>query len=1728
MFNPISASEEIKKSYIDYILTTFSISDNFYYGKFKERLNENGAITKGPYLEINDSYKTGENIEELIIDGEITPLFRNLEKNKNESEKEIQIYRSLYIHQVEAIKQLNKGKNIVVTSGTGSGKTETFIIPIINSLLREVEAKTLDNGVRAILIYPMNALANDQMKRLREQLSDLPEITFGVYTGNTDSKYESALAEYKMLFRDENGNSILPIKNELISRDQMQETPPHILITNYAMLEYMLLRPNDDKVFANAKLKFIVLDEAHIYRGATGIETSLLIRRLKARVAKNPVQFIITSATLGGPEVNEDIKRFASNLCDVDFETNGIIRSIPQREKEPDTLLDYPLSIYENILEKKENLDDVFRKYKLDFTKYQNDCEKLYNFALISKPYQILRRILNHPKTVDEIVNEMKGFIEITREEVVNMINVFAQAERNRSSLFKAKYHLFARALEGVYLCLGYKDLFINRKQTLEIGNDCYKVFEASVCDECGRLAIAGDIQKNIFIQVSNTSSDKSRHFLIMNNEVENLIDDEIYEFQENRKNEFILCVKCGTVVSNLRGSKLTCDCGSQYRVYLTEALHSDVTGKGKCPACNAGHFRMFYLGYDAATAVLASELFEQIPGIEIKVSKPKNVVPENSFFKALSNTSISTVVKAKQFLSFSDNRNDAAYFASFLNSSYEEILRRRGMFHVIKKNKSILESEGMSVSGFVSDLADYFFEKKVFISPDSIDQLNNDISKLCKRHAWKTVMNEMVNSRRSTSFTSFGCIKFEFKGNRVIEDGIGKIAYKYSVSPKDIEALFDYYIQDIILYGTFEGEITLTEDEREYIFYSRVPKLLTYSKTSVDKKKNNIYGFLPTQNIKNGTNSKNSRLLRTMQIPQIKEEEAINLLEDYYNNILLNERTGLTKAESDCYFLETDKLIIKAPKQGELYQCNKCRKITAINFMKHCSSMKCDGELIKVDFDKMRIDNHYIDLYTSESMIPLYVREHTAQLSKEQAQKYQNQFIDKKINALSCSTTFEMGVDVGDLETVLMRNIPPSPANYVQRAGRAGRRSKSAAFSLTFAKLSSHDFTFYDKPLDMITGKIKVPHFVIENEKIIYRHIFAVALSSFFAKNIDVYNLNNATVLLNKDGFEIMKEYFLSKPEDLKSLLTKSIPVEVHKQFGISNFGWLEKLISENGYLTIAILDFRNQLEWYKNEIKTCSGNEDYRGASSLQNQLEKFLGGKNEKIDLIEFLVRSNILPKYGFPVDTAELYTVSDYASTKKTVQLSRDLQLAISEYAPGSQVVADSRLYTSRYIRKIPNSANMRDWEVNYIAECKTKECGTMNFRKNEILNDDERCVSCNQFIPKSRWQKTIEPRKGFSISIKESQNAPTKKPEKSYRSDDFYIGDSERKTISSYLYKANEFELEMQSTTNDSLMVITDDDFFTCENCGYSESRRELMSEKNFNPAYPSFKKAHESSTGRKCSGVLMKCKISHTFKTDVVLLKFHSIVSRDYNTMLSVMYSLLEAISSELDIERDDIKGCLHLSRFSGKLIYSIIIYDAVAGGAGHVRRIVSADGLVFKTIIQSALRISSSCDCEPSCYKCLRNYSNQKFHDQIDRKKAESFLSQYIGECEVSEFDLRHYVEQEKAVQENIKNPSDLKFIKGYSLVSYSDWNSVKFMLDDGEKFIEEFTEKHVPVPEYASAEFNVSKDQKVTFILAWVKEKVLLSDQDYPKLSSLGWEIVSVENIDFTSQIIKKLGDN
>ena len=262
--DPVATATEIKATYRRYLQSLLAVRDPQLDAALRLAIETTPMLDKGPYLEATPPYASGTTLRQLIADEVLHPGFAALDSPA------LPLDRPLYTHQERSIRKVRDGRNVVVATGTGSGKTESFLLPILDSLVREHARGELDDGVRALLLYPMNALANDQMKRLRQVLAAHPQITFGRYTGDTAQDPKTA----RDRFHDLNiGEQILP--NELLSREEMRETPPHLLLTNYAMLEYLLLRPLDMDLFGSQdrdRWRFIVVDEAHVYDGTQGAE----------------------------------------------------------------------------------------------------------------------------------------------------------------------------------------------------------------------------------------------------------------------------------------------------------------------------------------------------------------------------------------------------------------------------------------------------------------------------------------------------------------------------------------------------------------------------------------------------------------------------------------------------------------------------------------------------------------------------------------------------------------------------------------------------------------------------------------------------------------------------------------------------------------------------------------------------------------------------------------------------------------------------------------------------------------------------------------------------------------------------------------------------------------------------------------------------------------------------------------------------------------------------------------------------------------------------------------------------------------------------------------------------------------------------------------------------------------------------------------------------------------
>jgi ATP-dependent helicase YprA (DUF1998 family) len=1566
MFNPAKAAEEIKNEFIGYITTSFHFRNPELQNKLTLALKS--EVSKGPFVEIKDSFKSGKSIAQLIEDKVLSPLFEKLGSDR------LPVSRPLYLHQQEAVEKIVAGKNVVVSTGTGSGKTHCFMLPVINELLREKEAGTLGDGVRAIFIYPMNALANDQIKGLREILMNYPDIRFGVYNGGTENRESDAIALYKAMYANEKHPKLRePLLNEELSREGMKKHPPHILFTNYAMLEHMLFRPGDDVLFSDSNFKFVVLDEAHVYAGATGIETSFLLGRLKGRIngVQEP-QFILTSATLGDGSArsNQRVAEFAERLTGCRFSAGDIITAHRDNSQKVSNIVKYPIQLFEDWAG--ESLwRDVLKKFNIEVNS-ADENSVLYDIISSSHLYQKMRDKGNLVE-----LDDFAQYLGLTKLQTVQFVSLCAKARKSGKPLIDIRYHYFLKALDGCYLALDYPEsLSLVRKDEFRVSyQQSVKMFEIAVCEDCGELAIIGKIENDKLVR---TSSPNERMFYQV----------EIEAFQndtETNDTSWVLCKNCGAIVRDDESHNNWCRCGNTQpvRVYQRE--------KEKCLNCN-GDLRPFYLGFDAATGVIATSLYEQIPEHTF-IEEGGETDTINPFLQEIQRKKQKKVT-GSQFLVFSDSRQGAAKFACYLSDSHKEFLRRRGMWKVLQQQEQKGKTE-LNVSDFVTLLDNYYSTLRLFRKDNSDSARDTENSSAeSRRNAWVAVLNELISGHRDTSLVSLGRMSFEYIGNN---DIIDKMIQMYKISKSDARNLLNYLVFEIVRIGAVVPDeySDIGPSDRQYLFRTSVQTLITKNK---DNETYASRGFLPTRMSGKTTFYRSNRLAITKRTLGLNDEDAVAFLENYWGYLVGNANVHkLLTSEGKGYVMPAKHFKIKILGNALLWKCKKCGKVSQFNIGGKCIHQRCNGELERLNSDEFCRDNHFAGLYDSEKMSPLFVKEHTAQLAKKDALEYQQQFIRKEINALSCSTTFEMGVDVGDLETVFLRNIPPLASNYAQRVGRAGRSIEAAAFALTYARLSSHDFTFFEQPREMINGVIYPPNFTLDNEKILRRHIYAIALSTYLKLYPEQYDGNKATMFINGKGYVNFLEWLRAEPVELSTLIKKSI-TGINKELRlryVDSYEWLEDFCGEKGSLSKITMEFEQNIQFLEKEYKAAMKQNDLDTAKAFERKLERY-----QKNDLIDFLVRGNILPKYGFPVDSVEL-SQNIASKSQKSLNLSRDLSVAIAEYAPSSEIVADGGLYTSRYIRKpIVNKSEMRDFDTAYIAIC--QGCDHINYSKMPIGPNGTRCVVCEKELKSRDFSESIEPRAGF-IAEEMVNQVPLSSQERKYKTEAIYIGDPSAYPINKYTFQVGNITLDIESTANDSLVVKSTDFFYVCPNCGYSIASDEEGKLRGYDDyrvgvgRIERTKDKHNNPFGRgKCSNTsLKKYCLHHEFKTDVAKISF-SCDTSDHATMLSVMYALLNSFAYKLNIERRDIKACLKYKKTNGIMKHQIIIYDGVPGGAGHSRRLVTEDGDVLRDVIKYAVESLERCQCEPSCYRCLRSYENQKIHEKLNRDKALQFLKKF------------------------------------------------------------------------------------------------------------------------------------
>jgi len=1638
--HPVRTTKRIRESYVRYLKTIKPFQDNRLRREFARALEEENLLVKGPYIELTPPFRPGKSLRDLLTEGVLAPGFEAFFAKEAFDDPA----RPLYLHQEEAIRKVGGGRNIVVTTGTGSGKTESFLIPILDSLMREAQAGTLTQpGVRALLLYPLNALANDQMKRLRDYLKNVPQITFGRYVGETEHTTKKASELYVQIHGKK------PLPNELISREQMQAAPPHILLTNYAMLEYLLLRPADTALFdgeTGRHWRFIVLDEAHAYDGAQATEIAMLLRRLQDRVTGGgkKLQAIATSATLGKdePQSRAQIATFASRLFNLDFAPEDVIfgQRLPesgldaawgsgspalyadlealadawrqgQNPPLPDSLPDVDESVLQSAHRTAEKANETVPRFLYELLKGDENVHRLR------------RELQSAPLPIQEAARKVFASLpdEQAQTALASLISaaILARQSGGQAPLLPARYHLFARALEGAFVCLNHTHpahaqdgkplLFLTRQKFCPHCGS--RVFELANCTRCGISYLIGEerhgseiadteaspdiplqpnnnyLVQNSVLYESDQIARKVEYFVLESLEAATADEDaliegeaEIDEKADERLEAMQLCSHCGALYpAGFAGKR--CTCGTNLLSISKVDMGRKRTLK-RCVSCStfgkSGVIYRFLTGQDAPVSVLAGSLYKDVP--------PARRMKERQH-----------PGEGRKMLVFTDNRQRAAFFAPYLQRAQDRHLRRRLMVESLKK---LRREEPLRFSDWMDILLSYAKKANVFSENAPLREKRLTVA------TW--LMQEFGGLDKRLSLEGVGLLyfrPFRLPGWKAPDE---LLAAPWNLSSQEAYDLLSILLntlrrQGAVSYLLEDEDIHLLDSEKKEEFRPRA-RLFYVSQTQASSRASfGVYAWQPSENYNNSRLDYLTRLLaRKKGETQPSEEtrqQAANLLTALWGYLTSLTHGNWFESKSEkcvgtVYRLRHDRweIIPTLQETGGWYVCEKCGNLTTFQVERVCPTYGCAGELIPLTPGHPAVkDNLYRYQYLEESPLPFKAMEHTAQWKSQKAAEVQQKFIQGEINALSCSTTFEMGVDVGDLNAIVLRNMPPSTANYVQRAGRAGRRTESPALVVTFAQRRSHDLTFYAEPERMIAGKIRPPVVPLKNDKIIRRHLHSVAFAAFlrWAKETRGYEYHNCGDFFApsdpaKNGPALLHAFLQSRLPELAQALGRILPsdAELRQRLALENWGWLRFLTgSDEAVLEKAAQDITGELQEFETLERNAAAERRYRDAGQAK-EIQNTIRSR----DLLGYLGSKNVLPKYGFPTDVVMLKTDHLHISGADEIELDRDLKIAISEFAPGGQVVAAGRIWYSRGLRRLPG----RSWVPYGYAVC--SQCKRMTV---ETGTQSPLHCACGNTLQNSRTKGVyIVPEHGF-LAGNQTDMPGEQPPERIYAS---------RVSLVDYR-AAHDQPFDPQNVQPDpaftgqvralkgytryAYLALVNDGygrgFRICSICGFADVIDHSMKQKPV-------REHNNPISHKKCNGMLENYDLGHHFMTDVLQLRFEMPIG-DEGATYSLLYAILNGASDALEIPREDIGGLIFYQ--DGQPYF--LLYDTTPGGSGHVEMIHNN----LRGALEGAYKRVATCDgCgrDTSCYSCLRGYDNQPFHDKLVRARAEALLGRMLG----------------------------------------------------------------------------------------------------------------------------------
>ena len=1657
---PSLLAKEVIQGLQAYITTGFETSTPWFAGAFKELVETPGRFYKGPYLSVSLPFQQGNAGRNFFsaLETDFPP----------------------YHHQQQAWQRLasdRKAKPTLIATGTGSGKTECFLYPLQDHCARHSGA-----GVKAIVVYPMNALATDQAKRFAATVHGSPglrgKVRVGLFVGGLEEEPTKSMGP----------TAVITDKNTL------RDDPPDILLTNYKMLDFLLLRPRDQKLWqfnGGDALRYLVVDELHTFDGAQGTDLACLIRRLKARLLpKDSKQLICvgTSATLGSSDEQDALVHYASQVFQSAFDKDSIIgetrQSASEFLNEPIEYLLTPVQGMAKYLDSATySSPSGFLKaqYQLFFPEQEEArpddpqwCSELGNKLKRHLLFNNLLRILGRqPLSLDEVSDELartlpageaRDAASALLDSLCALIAIAKNAEMQ--PLVNLRLQLWVRELRRMVSPLhtdpnmgdGYYRLGFSDDLKADDAGLYLPVVQCNQCHTTAWLSRRPKSSAQIQTDLRAIYNDFFRQDP-QSQVVLPLLADEEAPASEGRVQ--LLCTQCGQIQTE--GDQcMACGEEALQRVFLPNLVRERkvagvprLVSEKNCPVCEQ---QDALLVFGARSASLSSV------AIHHAYATPFN--------------------DDKKLIAFSDSVQDAAHLAGFFAARTWQNNIRMAIAQALPKG-------GMALVDFWRHLPRYWLEKRLnpeamgrvrfvveFIAPNmqyfedygrlkqtgEFPEGSDLITQVSKRLVWEVLAEfgyraSIGRSLERTGVAALGVdmglvtdaveklltpLREQEGLSEISETGLRQFLLGLLFRLKQRGAIYHRFLDSFIEKGGESFELHRISFLPDFFRQSHAPVFL------IDAPKHSRFDCLISDRGKSGYQRWFEKCLGAEQLLLPEQADSaiysrvlVSLVE--VGLLLTSEHRGQTVwgLNPKYLYISPDVLVFKTPEARDRLFV----PLEIAGWVEGLPSLAAnDPGSYQAAANKPSWLAH---LYGSGEIRRVIAEEHTGLLQRDERQEIEQAFMDGsqpwQPNLLSATPTLEMGIDIGDLSSLLLCSVPPAQANYLQRIGRAGRRDGNA-FSLTLAAGAPHDLYFYADPLQMIAGRIEPPGVFLNASAVISRQLTAYCMDRWVATGLledaiprrlkpvldsvkkgEIHHFPfNYLAFVKGQAIPLLDGFF----DLFRGELTDATK-EYLRQFilGEGDSEGLEmRLVKRLHGMVIERDGFKKQIDQLKRHLDRLTKLPEDDATLSEMEEVERERGALQAMLrrlngrQALNFLTDEGVIPNYAFPEEGVTLRSV--IYRRKQTVQegdrkyenlvyeYERPGAAAISElvprnrfYAGGRQVAISqvdvdlSELESWRFCPSCSfTSKNTGQAEVTDCPRCgdpmwsDSGQAATMLRLKQVMANTSDRDsrIGDDSDDRASRFFN-----KQLLVDISPQSVGPA------YRivNDERPFGFEFVRSATFREINFGEFGLGTESAIAGELLARTG--FSLCKHCG-------MVQEAGKGPQ----KHSHICPVGRKQlddEENLVECLyLYREFASEAVRILLPVFASEGADRLLN---SFIAALQLGLKLKFGGQVDHLRVMTYSEPVAESdsrrryLMLYDSVPGGTGYLQDLMQSPQALVD-VFRLAYERMTACSCnqeleKDGCYRCLYAYRNSYGMETTSRTAAVEMLGWILDDAE-------------------------------------------------------------------------------------------------------------------------------